>query len=266
MIRPDTIGELKDGAAGLIALSELLGSRRVGPKSVARALAEVPEACAVAERAAAPLASDIAAVTRDYPSAAAALFALQEGAVLALNALSTEAEAASRSPVDARSRLVLERVSREAASRVAATLFAVELFACVSAPRPVTVRVADVLTFGPAVADGPNVVRATLDVPPEPLVTIDAKLLRALVELCVQIVAAGGVARPHVSVSGGRTGGARIHITGPPAHQRPGSPILVTRRLPWPAGAGAIAHAAASLVGASAQLDAKGREALLTVP
>lgn len=281
MIRPDTIGELKDGAAGLVALSELFASRRVGPKSIARSLGSVVEACAAAEHAALALASDVLAATHHHPDAAPVLRALAERAVASVRALAAEAESAARSPVDARARLVLERAAHEAVARVAATLFAGELFAAAATPRPVTVRVADVLSFGPVLPDGPNVVRASLDVPPDPATTTDARLLRALVEMCVQVVAAHGVTEPHVEVAARRDGGALVRVgpprtTGTTTGMTPrattgsagtaGTTLLTTRKLPWTEGVGALACAAAAMAGATAAVEKDGRRVTLELP
>jgi hypothetical protein len=277
LIRPDAIGELKDGAAGLVALSELFASRRVGPKSVARSLASVMEACAGVERAAERLAADVVAVAREHPEAVAEIQALHDRAVSSVRALASEAEAASRSAVDARTRLVLERAAHDACARVATALFAGELFALAALPRPVTVHVADVLSFGPLLPEGPSVVRATLDVPAEPVTTTDARLLRALVELCVQVVAAAGIARPHVEVAASEPGGARIRV-GPPrtaGTAQAGSPtqgaqaggsVLTIRKLPWPDGVRSLVRAAASMAGAAAVIDAAGRGVTLELP
>ncbi len=278
MIRPDAIGELKDGAAGLVALSELFASRRVGPKSITRSLASVIEACGAVEAASEALARDVVAVTREHPEAASEIRALYDRAVASVRALAVEAEAAARAPVDARARLVLERAAHEACARVAAGLFIGEMFASAALPRPVTVRVADVLSFGPILPEGPQVVRATLDVPAEPATTTDARLLRALVELCVQVVAAAGVARPHVAVAAGPAGGAHIQVGAPSrsaagATPSPGKPVapaaasvLTVRRLPWSEGVRALVSAAASMAGATASIDAAGRSATLAVP
>lgn len=277
MIHPDAIGELKDGAAGLVALSELFASRRVGPKAVASSLASVIEACAAVETAAEVLAKDVLAVTREHPEAAGEIRALYDRAVSAVRALSAEAAAATRSPIDARTRLVLERAAQEAGGRVVAGLFAGELFALAALPRPVTIRVADVLSFGPLLPEGPMVVRATLDVPAEPVTTIDARLLRALVEMSVQIVSASPGGRPHVEVAAGRDGGARIRVSAArcaagagAAQARSGSPpgagVLTVRRLPWPQGVSSLVRAAAQMAGASASLDVAGRTAVLELP
>jgi hypothetical protein len=274
LIRPDAIGELKDGAAGLVALSELFASRRVGPKVVATSLASVIEACTAVETAAEALAKDVLAVTADHPEAAREIRTLYDRAVSAVRALSVAAAAASRSPVDARARLVLERAALEACGRVAAGLFAGELFASAALPRPVTVRVADVLSFGPVLPEGPLIVRATLDVPSEPVTTTDARLLRALVEMCVQIVAVAEAGRPHVEVAAGHHEGARIRVgapprgtaSAPPASVRPGAGVLTIRRLPWPEGVFTLVAAAASMAGASASLDVPGGTAVLELP
>ncbi|MEZ4295122.1 MAG: hypothetical protein R3B70_09095 [Polyangiaceae bacterium] len=279
MIRAEALGRLKDGAATLVALSELLASRRVSPRAVGAALGSAIEACEVAEEAGAALGADVLAAARSYKEASAEIRALFEGMTAALQALSSEVASAERAPVDARARLALERAANDACARVAAGLFTGELFALASAPRPVTVRVVDVLGFGPVLPEGPQVVRATLDVPMEPITTADARLTRSLVEMCVLLVAGAGVPRPHVEVMLGRPGGARVRVreqgqrgAAGPSSSRSGatSPaqgtVLTVRRLVWPAGGREVLRAAASMGGVSAAVDPSGRGAVLELP
>lgn len=276
MIRPDAIGDLKDGAAGLVALSELFASRRVGPKSVARSLASVVEACSGVERAADLLAADLLAATKAHPEAVEELRALHAHMTSSVRELAVMAESASRAPVDARTRLVLERATQEACGHVVAGLFAGEMIAAAAAPRKVSVHVVDVLSFGPLLPDGPGVVRATLDVPSEPVTTADARLVRALVELCVQIAAGRGIAPPHVEVAGGlASGGARVRVGPPrsPSASRTGARsitlgagVLTVRKLPWTDGASALVRAAAAMAGAKASVEPGGRATLLDLP
>lgn len=274
MIRPDALGELKDGAAGLVALSELLASRRIGPKAIAAALPSAGEACASTASAASAVASDVLSSCGDDASTRREVRLIFDRAEASVRALEAEVKTAARAPGDAKTRLVLERVAVAASSNVATSLFVAELFAFASSPRVVSIHVADVLGFGPTIADGPSVIRATLDAPPGPLATTDARLLRSLVELAVQIVAASGVPAPHIRVTGSEQEGARIRIGPAPTplppsskslpqrrSNRPPPPIatLATRRLPWFESAPAIARAAAAVAGADVVIDPSGR-------
>jgi hypothetical protein len=270
LIPSDALGELKDGAAGLVALSELLGSRRVGPKAVAAALPAAVEACAGIAQAAESLAAYVLSVLPAGSESALEAQGVYDRATASVRALEAEAITADGAPGDARTRLVLERCATAASARVAAGLFIAEMFASASSPRTVSVRVADVLGFGPALAEGPLVVRATLDSPLAPVATTDARLLRSLVELGVQIVAAAGVATPHVQVTGDDRGGARIRV-GPsltPLPPSSGFPLrrparapassttaLAVKRLPFQEAAPALARAAAAMAGASVSID-----------
>ena len=71
MIRSEVLGELKDRAAGLVALAELLASRRVGAKAIATALPSATEACAGVAIAAEKLAIDAIRAAGAEPEAAA---------------------------------------------------------------------------------------------------------------------------------------------------------------------------------------------------
>lgn len=276
MIRPEALGELKDGAAGLVTLCELLASRRVGPRAVTAALAPAAEACASIATAAAALAREVVAAAGDHVHAAAEIQAIFDRAITAVGALERELAATKGEPGDARTRLVVERAAQLATSQVAAGLFAAELFASACAPRTVSIRVADVLAFGPAHAEGPAVIRATLDAPPGPVVSTDARLLRALVELGVQIVAGAGVETPHIQVASGPSGGARIRVGVPPTTP-PGTPkvpigarraprevvregaVLTVRRLPWSDQVRELARAAGAMTGVGVTIDPSGR-------
>lgn len=281
MIRSDVLGELKDSAAGVVALSELLGSRRVGPKAVAAALPPAQEACAGVASAVQALAADVLSVIADGSAAIPEVRAVFDRAVRSVRALEAEVASSGSTPGDARTRLVLERAATEASANVAAGLFVAELFAQASEPRVVSIRVADVLAFGPTLPEGPNVVRATLDAPPAPVATTDARLLRSLVELAVQIVAGAGVAAPHIQVTGSESSGARIRIGPAPTplppstpapistsqpHRRaavrassPGIALVAVKRLPWSERAFELACAAAAIAGADVSIDAAGR-------
>lgn len=277
MIRPDVLGELKDSAAGVVALSELLGSRRVGPKAIAAALPSAHEACAGVAGAVQALAADVLSVLPPDSAAIAEVRAVFERAVTSVRRLEADVAASGSSPGDARTRLVLERAANDASANVAASLFVAELFAQASEPRVVSIRVADVLGFGPVLAEGPHVVRATLDAPAAPVATTDARLLRSLVELGVQIVAAAGVAAPHIQVTGAEGAGAHIRIgpaptplppSAPPISTsypprraparplRPGGAMFAVKRLPFSENAFELARAAATIAGADVSIDA----------
>ncbi len=211
------LGELKDGAAGLVALSELLASRRIGPKAIAGALPSAGDACAGIASAVSAVASDVLSACGDDASARREVRAMFDRAEASVRALEVELAAAVDTPGEAKTRLVIERAANAASSNVASSLFVAELFTFASSPRVVSIHVADVLGFGPSIADGPQVIRATLDAPPGPVATTDARLLRALVELAVQIVVAAGVASPHVHVTGLDQDGGRSVGTASPS-------------------------------------------------
>jgi len=277
------LGELKDGAAGLVALSEFLASRRIGPKAIAGALPSAGDACAGIASAVSAVASDVLSACGDDAAARLEVRAMFDRAEASVRALEVELAAAVDTPGEAKTRLVLERAVNAASSNVASSLFVAELFTFASSPRVVSIHVADVLGFGPSIADGPQVIRATLDAPPGPVATTDARLLRALVELAVQIVVAAGVASPHVHVTGLDQGGGRSVGTSSPSggrarirvgpaptplppssmsygqrrSNRPPPPVatLSMRRLAWFDSAPAIARAAAVIAGADVTID-----------
>ncbi|MFO0592465.1 MAG: hypothetical protein U0441_33285, partial [Polyangiaceae bacterium] len=228
MIHDDVLGELKDSAAGVVSLAELLGSRRVGPKVVAAALPAAQEACGGVASAVEAVANDVLSVLPKDSSAIAEVTAAFERAAASVRSLGVEAAAATSSAGEAKTRLVLERAASLASAHVTAALFVADLFAHASRPRVVSIRVADVLGFGPAIVEGPSVVRATLDAPPAPVATTDARLLRALVELSVLLVTAAGVTSPHVQVTGSDASGARIRIAAAPTPPPPSAAPIST--------------------------------------
>ncbi len=275
MIRSETLGELKDGAAGLVALSELLGSRRISPRAIPSALVSASEGCAGVVRAVSALALEVIAVANRERAAAEEIRAAFDRAVTYAEALRSEIDACASLVGDARTRLALERAAHAATSHVWASLFLGELFLAVASPRTVSIRVADVLGFGPVLAEGPNVIRATLDVPAAPIATTDARLLRALVELSVQLVVGSGVSSPHVSVTTAAKGGARVRVGFGPSAETPKStdfgrrgskpppaveaPGMFVRRLPWSPHMDEVARAAGRLAGVSVAVDPNGQ-------
>lgn len=275
MIRPDVLGELKDGAAGLVALSELLASRRVGPKAIAASLPSAGEACQITSTAVSAASADVLASCGDDVTTRREVRALFDRAEASVRALGELVTTAGDAPGDAKTRLGLERAAVAACANVGASLFVAELFSFVSALRVVSIRVADVLAFVPPIPEGPGVIRATLDAPAGPVATTDARVLRSLVELAVQMVDAAGVSSPHVQVTSADPEGARIRI-GPaptpmppssrsvPAQRRstrPPPPVaaMQVRRVPWSDSAPAILRAAATLAGADVVIDPHGR-------
>jgi hypothetical protein len=105
LIRSEVLGELKEGAAGLVALAELLASRRIGPKVIALALPSAREACAGVATAAEKLAADVVAAARGYPDAAQEIRAIYDATIAHVRALEREIAAAEKTSPDARGRL-----------------------------------------------------------------------------------------------------------------------------------------------------------------
>ncbi|MBK8252153.1 MAG: hypothetical protein IPK82_05730 [Polyangiaceae bacterium] len=271
MIHPDALGEFKDGAASLVALSDLLASRRVAPKTVAASLGSVIDACDAVLTSSATLTQDVLEATADYPEAAAEIRAAYDQTAAAVKTLENEAFAALAAPVDARVRLVLERAAYEACGRLATALLIGDLFILATKPRPVSVRVADVLSFGPTPAEGPQVIRATLQVPLEPITTSDPRLLRALVELGLQIVAKAGVEHPHIDAEVRSPTGACVRM-----HEAPGAvnasppfgsnPVLLVRRVLFLGPVSNLWGAAAKMGGILTDLNAEQTAVTLELP
>lgn len=218
-------GAVRDGVAAVEGLAQLLGSRRVGPRGVARALPEVRDGCAALRASLGALDEVIAAeVAGDAEAAAAA------GATLAHAALEVErieAELGGRgadarpAAIDARRRLALEASVRRAAGELAGALELVDLLCASLDPRPTAIDLADVLrersATGPPLAPAVQVSAACERA--EGL-EADARVVGGLIELALGAARVAGLeslritsrrradGRVEVRVDGGGTGRA----------------------------------------------------------
>lgn len=152
-------GAVRDGAAAVESFAQLLGSRRVGPRGISRALPEVQEGCAVLRAALgeldAALAEELAgdddaveasrAVLAHAGAEAARLEAELDGEPIGPGRRAARAKAPVERPLDARQRLALEAVVRHASRELAGALLLVDLLVAAIDLRPTPLNLTDVL-------------------------------------------------------------------------------------------------------------------------
>lgn len=258
-------GAVRDGVAAVEGFAQLLGSRRVGPRGVARALPEVREGCATLGAALQTIEAAIAAEVADDAAAAAA------GAVLAhagaevarLEAeLTGPAGARSKSAsIDARQRLALDASVRRAAGELKGALHLVDLLCASLELRPTPIDLADVIRQrSSSRSQGEPAVRVAVvceDGCAEG-VEADARVVGGLIELAVGAVSAAGVASPHLAASKRLDGRVEVSVGG---HRTRGGPAAqgFTSELPLrDAGPRALAVARAAARRAGIEITIEG--------
>ncbi|WP_437593221.1 hypothetical protein [Sorangium sp. So ce1000] len=235
------LGAARDGAAGIESFAHLLGSRRVGPRGVALALAEVCEGCAALVAALDSLSAAVrdgfvepdAAAEADAAAADAACAVLGHAGVEVArltDELSRASAGASpaRGPgrgrgdrggsergIDARQRLALEASVRRTARELSGALRLSELVIATLELRPTPLDLIDVLrNWSASPAEGRPVVGISIASSDGRANEVegDVRAVSGLMELAVGMVSAAGVASPHLTVSRLSDGRSMVRI------------------------------------------------------
>ena len=188
-------GDVRDGVASIEHFLQVLGSRRVGPRVLARSVPEVLAGCAPLHRALASLGGAFAAeLTADPAGVAAAksLLAHAAGRVDQLAAVLTAHEGASS--LDARERLALESIVRRVAGELGSVVRLADLLGAGVTSETTTIDLVDALAQRRARGrtSGTQVL-ASVEVRERELTVGDARLVLDLLELAVAAVVRGGV-------------------------------------------------------------------------
>ncbi len=204
-------GVVREGLAALDGFAELLASRRVGPKALERARADLGETCAALGTAICSLASVIGEAFAEDPAAQASTGALCAHAVERARTLGTAVEGVG--PIDARRRLALEAVMKRHGGELKDAVALCELLAAAAEPMATELDLLDVLEqrFGVS-GRGEASVRVGIDASrPTPLVT-DRHLFGGLVEVAAAHLAKRGVTSPRLGVVKWKDGALLVRI------------------------------------------------------
>lgn len=218
-------GDVRDGVASIEHFLQVLVSRRVGPRVLARGIPEVLEGCAPLRAALAALAGALRAELAADPEgvdAAESLLAHAAGRVDELaGALGAHGEA---STMDARERLALEAIVRGVAGELGTVVRLVDLLGAPVTSETTTIDLGDALAQRRArPRSGATPILAAVDVRVGELTVGDARMVIELLECGVATVVRAGVTAPRVVVDLGTEGFPVFTIDAAPGKTKDGS-------------------------------------------
>ncbi len=195
-------GDVRDGIASIEHFLNVLTSRRVGPRVLARGIPEVRAGCEPLRTALSSLAGAVAVELARDPEgvdATAALLAHARGLVDQLDAAIQAAEGKS---LDARERLGLESDVRRAAGDLGTVLHLADLLGAPVTSETTTIDLDDALAQRRAhPRSGATAVLTAFDVRVSELTVGDARLVLDLLELAVATVVRAGVVAPRIVIA-----------------------------------------------------------------
>lgn len=204
-------GDVRDGTASIEHLLQVLGSRRVGPRVLARALPEVHAGCAELLASLAALGGALAVELEADPEGLAAMRALLDHAAARVGELGTALALGRRAPatLDARERLALEAVVRPIAGELATVVRLVDLLGAHVTSETTPIDFADALAGcgrPPGRRRADRIVVAAVDIRTGELRVSDAGLILELLAFAVAAVVRAGVTAPRIVVEKGPDG------------------------------------------------------------
>ena len=201
-------GDVRDGVASIEHFLQVLASRRVGPRVLARAVPEVLAGCAPLRTALRALAEALSAELSADPEgldAARGLLAHAAGRIDHLEAALAAQRGASS--MDARERLGLEAIVRRVATELGTVVRLVDLLGTTVTSETTTIDLGDALAQRRArPRSGTTQILTAVDVRVSELTVGDARLVLDLLDLAVARVVRAGVAAPRIVVELGPEG------------------------------------------------------------
>jgi len=270
-------GAVRDGAAAVDSFAQLLGSRRVGPRGIARALPEVREGCttlrAALEELDGAFAQDLSAHAGSA-AAASAVLSVAGAEVAVLEAELTRAEddggrkgagkakGAPERPLDARQRLALEALVRRTSRELGVALYLTDLLSAALDLRPTPLSLTDLLRArGATVAQAQPAVRVVVQCEAGSADGLDADphVVGPLLEIAVAVASRGAEAGAWLHASRRADGRLEVRVGQARGGARPEAGSIALD-LPLRQGderAQAVACAAALLAGIALALPAE---------
>jgi hypothetical protein len=216
-------GEVRDGVASVEHFLQVLASRRIGPRVVARGIPEVVAGCGPLRAALSGLAVSLRAELAEDPEGASAADRLLHHAARRVAdleaALGRHCDATA---IEARERLGIEAIVRGAASELATIVHLVDLLGAPLSPETTTIDLDDALGQRQARA-GATPVLVQLEVHVPEVTVVDARLFLELLERAVAIAVQAGVAEPRVTVELDADGYPRVVVDAPGGRTKLGS-------------------------------------------
>jgi hypothetical protein len=200
-------GDVRDGAASIEHLLQVLGSRRVGPRVLGRALPEVHAGCAELLASLGALERALAPEMEADPEGLAAVRALLEHAAARVGALAAALTGRDRAALDARERLALEAVVRPIAGELATLVRLVDLLGAHITGETTPIDFADALAGRrPTQRGAGKTVVAAVEIRTGELQVSDTAMILELLAFAVAAVVRAGVTAPRIVVETGADG------------------------------------------------------------
>ena len=200
-------GDVRDGTASIEHLLQVLGSRRVGPRVLARSLPEVHAGCARLHASFAALEAELEAELEADPAGLAAVRALLAHASARVGELAVALSGRDRATLDVRERLALEAVVRPIASELATVVRLVDLLGAQVTSETTPIDFADALAGRrPAQRRSGRAVVAVVEIRTGELRVSDAGVILELLAFAIAAVVRAGVAAPRIVVENGPDG------------------------------------------------------------
>jgi hypothetical protein len=196
-------GEVRDGVAAVQHLLQVLASRRVGSRALARAVPELAAGCAHLSESITALAEAVSVALAEDPEGVAAARALLAHA----GKRSAELHAALGAPrgesMEARERLALESVVRRVAADLRIVVRLVDMLGATATSETVTIDFVDAVAARRPAKQGAPLLTAAVELQATELSVGDVRLVLDLLEEAVLTVARAGVAAPRILVARG---------------------------------------------------------------
>jgi len=210
-------GAVREGLAAFEGFGHLLGSRRIGPRALSQAKADMAPACETLREAFTSLERAFVAALADDEEAKTEARALGAHALACVAALAA-ALSDGGSLSDARRRLALEAAVRKHGGELRDTFAFAELLAASVAPASVELDLVDVLEqrFGGHRAAEDGAVRIAVEAPRPSWLVADRHVLGGLVELAAPIASRRGAGAARLGVARPSGGGLAVRLSPSP--------------------------------------------------
>jgi hypothetical protein len=190
-------GAVRDGVSAIENLANVLASRRVGPKVIARALPEVSAGCSALRSDLRHLRAELPSLLAAQPDGIAGADEMLERADHRVADLAGELARKEASSMDARDRLALEAIVRRSAGELSGVVRLLDLFAVVLNPRATGLDIAELIMPKHTLTGAGSVtVPVTVDLTDVGVLVADARLVINLLSFALASVVGGGVTAP----------------------------------------------------------------------
>jgi hypothetical protein len=217
-------GEVRDGIASIEHFLQVLASRRVGPRVLARGIPEVLAGCTPLRESLATLAAALGVELAGDPEGVDAVHSLLTYAAGLVDELAAALQGCEGKALDARERLAIEAIVRRVAGELGTVLRLADLLGAPVTSETTTIDLGDALAQRRVhPRSDATAMLASVEVRVSELTVGDARLVLDLLELAVATVARAGVTAPRIVVELGPEGFPVFTIDAAPGKAKDGS-------------------------------------------